>query len=104
MAQAELAGATVEVTDEGYLTDAAQWTKEIGNAIAGELNIEMTDEHWAVIDFLQNYAKENGGLPTIRRLAKQGGVSTKDFYRLFPGGPLKNSAKIAGLPKPASCI
>ena len=33
-----------------------------------------------------------------------GAMNIKEFYELFPGGPLKISTKIAGVPKPKSCI
>ena len=105
MANKEIAGVTVDVNDEGYLTDATQWTKEIAAVIAKEEAIaELTDGHWQVIDFLRKDAEEKGGSPTIRRLKKVGGIDTKVLYELFPGGPLKKATKIAGLPKPASCV
>ena len=101
MANKEIAGVTVDVNEEGYLTDASQWTKEVAAAIAKEEGIsELTDGHWKVIDFL----RDDSGLPTIRRLKKVGGVETKVLYDLFPDGPLKKATKIAGLPKPASCV
>jgi len=99
-----LAGVNVEINEEGYLTNPAQWTKEIAVALAQEEGIaELTPGHWKVIEFLQNDFKEKGALPTIRRI-NVACVPTKDFYMLFPGGPLKKAAKIAGLPKPASCV
>jgi tRNA 2-thiouridine synthesizing protein E len=45
-----------------------------------------------------------GDAPSIRKLTKESGVSTKELYELFPGGPAKKAAKIAGLPKPKGCI
>ena len=105
MAQKEIAGVPVDVNEEGYLTDSSQWTKEIAAAIAKEEGIaQLTDDHWHVIDFLRKDAEEKESAPTIRRLKKVGGIDTKLLYELFPGGPLKKSTKIAGLPKPASCV
>ncbi len=89
--------------DEGYLTDFSQWTKEVGTVIAKEEEIEMTDAHWAVIEFLQEKNKNEEAL-SIRGIKKSGVVNIKEFYNLFPGGPLKKSTKIAGIPKPKSCI
>ncbi|MCX7983721.1 MAG: TusE/DsrC/DsvC family sulfur relay protein [Bacteroidetes bacterium] len=98
-------GVTISVNEEGYLTDRTQWTKEIAKAIAKEEGIsELTDGHWRVIDFLQKDFIERGTLPSIRRLNTVGGIPTKELYALFPGGPLKKAAKIAGLPKPTSCV
>jgi len=105
MAEKEIAGFKVDVNEEGYLTNQAQWNKEIASEIANELGIgELTEGHWKVIEFLQNDYKENGKLPTIRRVNKAGGISTKDLYALFPEGPLVKAAKVAGLSKPASCV
>lgn len=99
------AGVAVDVNDEGYMTNRAQWTKEIAQAIAQEEGIaELTPAHWKVIEFLQQDYAERGALPSIRRLNAVGGVPTKDLYGLFPGGPLKKAARIAGLPKPTSCV
>ena len=105
MAFRTIAGKSVDVNDEGYLLDASQWNKEIAQEIAREADIpELTEDHWKVIDFLRKDAEEKGGSPTIRRLKKSGGIDTKLLYSLFPDGPLKKATKIAGLPKPASCI
>jgi len=99
-----IAGVNVNVNEEGYLTDHSQWTREIGEVIAKEEKIELTEQHWNVLDFLQKEVEENGVLPTIRRLKKSGVVDTKTLYQLFPNGPLKKASKIAGLEKPASCV
>ena len=104
MATKKLANVTVDVTDDGYLVNQADWTPEIGEAIAKEEGIDLTEIHWKVIEFLQNEVRENGSLPTIRRLTKSGIVDTKALYQLYPNGPLKKAAKIAGLEKPASCV
>lgn len=99
----EIAGNSIEVNAEGYLTDSSQWTRDIGIEIAKEEGIEMTDKHWSVIDFIQQCYKNSDAL-SIRSIGKRGPVSIKEFYELFPEGPLKKASKIAGIPKPASCI
>lgn len=93
----------VEVNDQGYLLDFSQWTKEIGTEIASEQGIEMTDEHWKVIDYVQDKFKNEEAL-SIRGIKKSGVIDIKQFYSLFPGGPLKKATMIAGIPKPKSCI
>lgn len=98
-----LAGKAINVNDEGYLTDLSQWDKSVGEAIAAEAKIEMTDRHWDVINYLQDQYKKEVPL-TIRKIGGSGVVDIKEFYSLFPVGPLKISSKIAGIPKPASCI
>ncbi len=98
-----IAGYKINTTEDGYLTDFSQWTKEIGEGLAKEQGIEMTDKHWEVVEFLQQKHKEEVAL-SIRGIKKSGVIDIKSFYALFPGGPLKKSTLIAGIPKPKSCI
>jgi tRNA 2-thiouridine synthesizing protein E len=98
-----IAGIRVDATEEGYLTDVSQWNKEIAIEIAKEHNIELTDKHWEVISWLQEQVKNDVAL-SVRGIKKSGVIDIKEFYALFPGGPLKVSTKIAGVPKPKSCI
>ena len=96
-------GVTVEVNDEGYFVNPSQWTKEMAAEIAAELNISLSDKHYLVLDYLRNRYAQGEAL-TIRSIGKSGIVDIKEFYQLFPGGPLKYSSKIAGIPKPVSCV
>ena len=98
-----IAGKSIDVNEEGYMTNYKQWSREVGEALAAEANIKMTDRHWAVINYLQDqYTKD---IPlSIRKIRTSGVIDIKEFYELYPEGPLKTSAKIAGIPKPASCI
>ena len=101
----DIAGTTVDVNEEGYFTNPDQWTEAMASALAQEEGLgELSDGHWKVINFLRQDYKEKGTMPTIRRVKNAGGIPTKELYDLFPGGPLKISSKIAGLPKPASCV
>jgi tRNA 2-thiouridine synthesizing protein E len=103
MPQRVLAGQAVETNEEGYFEDPAQWTKEMAVEMAREQGITLTPTHYAVIDFLRD--RYTSGAPlTIRRVGKSGIVTIKEFYDLFPGGPLKVSSKLAGIPKPTSCV
>ncbi len=97
------AGVNVALNEEGYLINLADWNKDIAQAIAEEEGIELTDKHWEVIDFLQGQVRNEIAL-TIRKVGKSGVVSIKEFYQLFPDGPLKKASRIAGIPKPVSCI
>ncbi|SKB49424.1 tRNA 2-thiouridine synthesizing protein E [Salegentibacter holothuriorum] len=93
----------VDRNHEGYLTDFSQWNKEVGEQIANEEKVEMTPRHWEVINWIQEQVKADKAL-SIRGIKKSGVLDIKEFYALFPGGPLKISTKIAGVPKPKSCI
>jgi TusE/DsrC/DsvC family sulfur relay protein len=98
-------GVPVEVDGEGFLQNAPQWTKEIGEAIAAENGIAfLTDRHWLVLNFMRDTFLSTGTAPTIRSLGKESGVSVKELYQLFPKGPAKLAAKICGIPKPHGCI
>ena len=103
MATKTYAGQSVEVNDEGFMVDASQWSKEIAAEIAKEEGIELTDQHYQVLEFLRT-ASEKGETLTIRKVGKSGIVDIKGLYKLFPGGPLKHSSRIAGIPKQASCV
>ncbi|MBK5208422.1 MAG: TusE/DsrC/DsvC family sulfur relay protein [Flavobacteriaceae bacterium] len=103
MAVKTIAGAQVNVTEEGYLEDMTQWNNEIAKEIAKEIGIELTDKHFEVLNYLREKTIAKEAL-TIRSVGKSGIVSIKELYELFPKGPLKFSSKIAGIPKPTSCI
>ena len=95
---------TIEFDDEGFMVDASNWSREIGQAIAEALEVELTDRHWQVIDFARKEFEDSGEPPTLRRITKQTDVDMKEIYKLFPDGPAKLAANIAGLKKPTGCI
>ncbi|MHB9857457.1 TusE/DsrC/DsvC family sulfur relay protein [Streptomyces sp. YIM S03343] len=105
MATATYADTAVAVDDEGFFTDSGQWTEPMAEQIAREAGIEeLTDRHWTVIRFMRTEFAAKGTGPTVRVLGKTSGVSVKELYQLFPKGPAKTAAKIAGIPKPRGCI
>lgn len=99
-----IAGTDLDVNEEGYLTDMTQWTEAVAEAIAAEEGVgPLSEGHWKVIRYLREQQAKGAAL-TIRGMGKSGVVTTKELYDLFPGGPLKKSSKIAGIPKPVGCI
>lgn len=103
MAHKIYAGIAIDVNEEGYFTNPFQWNKEIAVEIAKEEGIVLTGQHFAVLEFLRN--RYNGGEAlSIRSINHSGVIDVKTFYQLFPGAPLKKATKIAGIPKPASCV
>ena len=98
------AGTEVTVNDEGFFTDPAQWSEGMAPQIARAEGIELTDRHWQVIKFMRHEYEAKGTGPTVRVLGKTSGVTIKELYQLFPKGPAKTAAKIAGIPKPRGCI
>ncbi len=104
MATVEILGKQIEVDSDGCLVNLSDWNKEVAVEIAKSEGIELTEKHWQVIEFMRKVYEETGDAPSIRKLTKQSGVDTKELYSLFPGGPAKKAAKIAGLSKPKSCV
>jgi dissimilatory sulfite reductase related protein len=105
MATKVYAGKTLEIDANGNLKDMNQWSEDIARDIAKEEGInELTERHWLIINFMRKVYKEKGDAPSLRKLTAESGVSTKELYALFPKGPAKKAAKIAGLPKPTGCI
>jgi dissimilatory sulfite reductase related protein len=96
-------GISLDVTDEGYLNNPDQWTKEVALDIAKEEGLELTETHIKVLEYIRSRFKTGEAL-TIRGVGKSGIVDIKGFYQLFPGAPMKKAARIAGVPKPASCV
>ncbi|MGQ9685364.1 MAG: TusE/DsrC/DsvC family sulfur relay protein [Thiobacillaceae bacterium] len=111
MPTVEVAGKSIEVDEEGYLVNLSDWDETVADYLAKEEKIEMTQNHWEVINFLREYYSEYQIAPAIRVLtkaiAKKLGPdkgNNKYLYELFPYGPAKQACKIAGLPKPTGCI
>jgi tRNA 2-thiouridine synthesizing protein E len=98
-----VADKTIDRNDQGYMLDMDQWDADVAKAIAEEEGIALGDRHFDVLNFLR-HAQEEGTSLSIRRVGKSGVVDIKEFYQLFPDGPLKKASKIAGIPKPVSCI
>lgn len=93
----------VEFTADGYLKNMNDWTPKLARQLATGMNLELTPKHFEVLNWLRE--KQKGGEQlTIRKVGTSGIADIKEFYQLFPGGPLKVSSKLAGIPKPTSCI
>ncbi len=104
-------GTEIETDEEGFLVNLSDWTPEAAAELAKGESIEMTDQHWEVVNFLREYYDEYQIAPAVRVLTKAIGKklgpdkgNSKYLYDLFPYGPGKQACKIAGLPKPTGCI
>lgn len=95
--------ASVHRNEEGYFTDPSEWSLDLAHEMAAQIGLALTDRHIEVLRYLREKHAEGTSL-TIRRIGKSGVVDIKSFYALFPGGPLKVSSKLAGIPKPTSCV
>ncbi len=99
-------GVKVELDDKGYLIDGEAWSPEVANALAKADGLDggLTPDHWRLVDFLRAYYKAKGTAPMIRVLCKETGFSLQHIYDLFPMGPAKGASRVAGLPRPDSCV
>ena len=107
----QLNGTPIEHDEEGYITDISLWSRDLAGLIAKDEDIDMTENHWEVINFLRDYYEEYLVAPAVRVLTKaikktlgpEKGNS-QYLYELFPYGPATQACKIAGLPKPTGCV
>ena len=107
----EVNGKSYETDEEGYLVNLGEWNEEVANHIAQTENVEMSSNHWEVVNFLRNYYEEYQIAPAVRVLTKAIGKqlgpdkgNSQYLSELFPYGPAKQACKIAGLPKPTGCV
>lgn len=101
----------IATDQEGYLLNVQDWRPEMVNIMAQKENIELTEAHWEVVNFVRDFYLEFNTSPAIRPLVKAMGLkfgaekaNSRYLYRLFPKGPAKQATKLAGLPKPAKCL
>jgi tRNA 2-thiouridine synthesizing protein E len=105
MATKTISGTTVDVDAEGFFSDPRQWREDMAPELAAAEGIdELTEDHWRVLKFMREEYFAKGTGPGVRALGKTSGVSVKELYLLFPKGPAKVAARIAGIPKPRGCI
>ena len=107
----EVNGKILDTDEEGYLVNWNDWDAEVAEAMARTDDIELSAEHWEVIQFLRHYYEEYEFAPAVRILVKTIGKklgadkgNTKYLYQLFPYGPAKQACRYAGLPKPTGCV
>ncbi len=105
MSTMTIATTEVELNDEGFFVHPEQWTEDMVPELARREGVDaLTDAHWQVVRFMRDEYITKGTGPTVRVLGKTSGVSIKELYQLFPKGPAKIAAKLAGIPKPRGCI
>lgn len=93
----------IELDKDGFLATPSQWNKDIASYFANLEKIELTEDHWKIVNYVRDYYNKFGSAPMVRGISKATGFSTKQLYGFFPAGPLKQAARIGGLPKPAGC-
>jgi tRNA 2-thiouridine synthesizing protein E len=105
MQRVEFQGKTFEIDDDGFLVSLDSWSPEWVEYVKTSEGIqELTEEHWKVIHFLQDFFRKEGRAPMVRVLTKTTGYKLRHVYELFPSGPGRGACKMAGLPKPTGCV
>jgi len=106
-----LEGHEIDTTDEGFLLDCNDWNESVANQLAVLSRIELTQQHWEIVFFIRDYYLMYKHLPNsrvfIKAIKKAMGDekgNSRYLHKLFPQGPLKYACKIAGLPKPPTCL
>lgn len=101
----------LKTTDEGFLCNLNDWNEKVARKIAEMDRIFLDDSHWEIIYFIRHYYQKFKHLPNSRVFTKairmelgEDKGNSRYLHRLFPDGPLKYSCKIAGLPKPPTCL
>lgn len=98
-------GKEIETDEKGYLVDLNDWNEEVAKAMAENEGIELTQEHWDLINYLRDQYINHSVNPNTRTIIKEMGkiwgkkVGSKDLYLLFPKDPSKQGGRIAGLPE-----
>ena len=104
MTLAHLNGHEIHVDAEGFLTEYDEWNEDLAKALAAQIGIDLTEDHWKAIRFLRADYLTQGETATTRRVQTVGGIPVKEQFALFPKKPAKKMAYIAGLPKPHGCV
>lgn len=98
-------GKSIEFDAEGFMVDPSDWDESVAVVLAEEIGVTpLTEKHWKIIEFCRSDYQSTGDVPTLRRITQEAGVPTKELYQLFPKGPAKKVAYVAGLKKPTGCI
>lgn len=105
MATMELGGKMLEVDEDGFIADPAQWDQAVAGSLAVTEGVNaLTETHWKLVNYLRDYYLKYNIAPMIRKVCKDTGLPLKQIYELFPSGPAKGACKVAGLPKPTGCV
>lgn len=89
----------------GFLVEPQRWSRLVAEAIARDEGIaEMSESHWAVVNFIRGHWEKNDLAPPVRLVCTETKLGVREIYRLFRSGPAKGACRIAGLPRPDGCV
>jgi tRNA 2-thiouridine synthesizing protein E len=106
MPDIEVKGKKIKLNEDGFMIQPEDWDEDIALVLAKkEEGLDaLTEQHWAVIQYIRDYYLEKNLAPMVRKICKTTGLSLKNIFELFPSGPAKGACKLAGLPKPDGCV
>jgi tRNA 2-thiouridine synthesizing protein E len=73
----EVNGKSYETDEEGYLVNLADWNEDVAAFLAQQEGVNLTEQHWEVINFLRDYYNEFQIAPAVRVLTKAIGKDRK---------------------------
>lgn len=105
----EVSGRVIDLDSDGFLVVASDWSPEVAEAMARRDGIELGPDHWWLIDFVRQHYRDYGTPPLMRMVVaalrrEREGAGSRELYRLFPDGPVREACRYGGLPKPDWCI
>lgn len=102
----EVNGGSIETTASGFLVNIEDWNEEVAKVIAAEESLELTEEHWDLMNYLRDeFINNNSNQPNTRNMVKAMSakwgkkIDAKYLYLLFPGDPSKQGGRVSGLPE-----
>lgn len=104
-------GHSIATTPEGFLVSRADWSVQVADALAKAHCVQLGQDHWEIINLLQQYCDAGNEPPSMRELVGEirqrlTNDKAKSIYlmKLFGASPAKMAARLAGLPKPKNCL
>jgi tRNA 2-thiouridine synthesizing protein E len=98
-------GRSIQLDRYGHLLDPEEWDEHVASEIARALGIDrLKPSHWKVLHALREYYSEHHTNPMTRDLLRQTGLTLDRLYVLFPQGITRGAIRMAGLPRPDSCL
>jgi tRNA 2-thiouridine synthesizing protein E len=94
-----------ELDNDGFLNEMSTWTRDKAHELADRNDLgPLTDDHWRIIEYVRDYYLETGEGPSIVKIGKQVGMTSKAICTLFPCGVARGAYRLAGLPRPSGCL
>ena len=111
MSTLQIEGREIALDQDGYLVELSDWSPATAEALALQEELQLSAEHWEILELLRGLYAEFQLSPATRPLIKYTALklgpekgNSLHLNRLFKGTPAKLAAKLAGLPKPTNCL